>query len=159
VQYSHDVLRFHRVFMQDIIVPSLMNKGIEFSVSSLSMVPGIPIKPMLAKYILFHTLALSVYYFVYWLFLECFMINCKVSGTLFSSRVLTLVNPFKMYFSFLLFVCRITNGIPQALKLFQNKAFTCEYKYVFFISYFPFIIFTLFIVLTYDIIVMGDMKI
>jgi hypothetical protein len=55
--------------MQDIIVPSLMNKGIEFSVSSLSMVPGIPIKPMLAKYILFHTLALSVYYFVYWLFL------------------------------------------------------------------------------------------
>lgn len=56
----------------DIIVPTLMNKGIEFSVSSLSMVPGIPIKPMLAK---------------------------------------------------------ITNGIPQALKLFQNKAFTCEYKY------------------------------
>ncbi|KAK7340918.1 hypothetical protein VNO77_21636 [Canavalia gladiata] len=56
----------------DLIVPSLMNKGIDFSVSSLSMVPGIPIKPMLAK---------------------------------------------------------ITNGIPQALKLFQNKAFTCEYKY------------------------------
>jgi hypothetical protein len=26
---------------------------------------------------------------------------------------------------------RITNGIPQALKLFQNKAFTCEYKYAF----------------------------
>lgn len=23
---------------------------------------------------------------------------------------------------------RITNGVPQALKLFQNKAFTCEYK-------------------------------
>ncbi|MED6146118.1 hypothetical protein PIB30_031601 [Stylosanthes scabra] len=56
----------------DVIVPSLMNKGIDFSVSSLSMVPGIPIKPMLAK---------------------------------------------------------ITNGIPQALNLFQNKAFTCEYKY------------------------------
>ncbi|KAG4378181.1 hypothetical protein GLYMA_18G292900v4 [Glycine max] len=56
----------------DLIVPSLMNKGIDFSVSSLSMVPGIPIKPMLAK---------------------------------------------------------ITNGIPQALKLFENKAFTCEYKY------------------------------
>ncbi|XP_057436491.1 DNA ligase 6 isoform X2 [Lotus japonicus] len=34
----------------DIIVPSLMSKGIDFSVSSLSMVPGIPIKPMLAKY-------------------------------------------------------------------------------------------------------------
>lgn len=46
-------------FMQDLIVPSLMNKGIDFSVSSLSMVPGIPIKPMLAKYILFHILALS----------------------------------------------------------------------------------------------------
>lgn len=56
----------------DLVVPSLMNKGIEFSSSTLSMVPGIPIKPMLAK---------------------------------------------------------ITNGIPQALKLFQNKAFTCEYKY------------------------------
>ncbi|KAK7272987.1 hypothetical protein RIF29_14032 [Crotalaria pallida] len=56
----------------DLLVPSLMNKGIDFSVSSLSMVPGIPIKPMLAK---------------------------------------------------------ITNGIPQVLKLFQNKAFTCEYKY------------------------------
>ncbi|KAK7394186.1 hypothetical protein VNO78_14707 [Psophocarpus tetragonolobus] len=56
----------------DIIIPSLMNKGIDFSHSSLSMVPGIPIKPMLAK---------------------------------------------------------ITNGIPQALKLFENKAFTCEYKY------------------------------
>ncbi|XP_029127986.1 DNA ligase 6 [Cajanus cajan] len=56
----------------DLIVPSLMNKGIEFSVSNLSMVPGIPIKPMLAK---------------------------------------------------------VTNGIPQALKLFENKAFTCEYKY------------------------------
>ncbi|KAL2329535.1 hypothetical protein Fmac_017116 [Flemingia macrophylla] len=56
----------------DLIVPSLMNKGIDFSVSNLSMVPGIPIKPMLAK---------------------------------------------------------VTNGIPQALKLFENKAFTCEYKY------------------------------
>ncbi|XP_057757120.1 DNA ligase 6 isoform X1 [Arachis stenosperma] len=56
----------------DLIVPSLMNKGIDFSVSSLSMVPGIPIKPMLAT---------------------------------------------------------ITNGIPKALNLFQNKAFTCEYKY------------------------------
>ncbi|KAF3443459.1 hypothetical protein FNV43_RR13141 [Rhamnella rubrinervis] len=56
----------------DLVVPSLMNKGIGFSTSTLSMVPGIPIKPMLAK---------------------------------------------------------ITNGVPQALKLFQNKAFTCEYKY------------------------------
>ncbi|XP_061338342.1 DNA ligase 6 isoform X2 [Gastrolobium bilobum] len=55
-----------------LIVPSLMNTGIDFSVSNLSMIPGIPIKPMLAK---------------------------------------------------------ITNGIPQVLKLFQNKAFTCEYKY------------------------------
>lgn len=56
----------------DVLVPSLMEKGIEFSSNTLSMDPGIPIKPMLAK---------------------------------------------------------ITNGAPQVLKLFQNKAFTCEYKY------------------------------
>ncbi|KDO63180.1 hypothetical protein CISIN_1g0010451mg, partial [Citrus sinensis] len=56
----------------DLLIPSLMNKGIGFSASTLSMVPGVPIKPMLAK---------------------------------------------------------ITNGVPQVLKLFQNKAFTCEYKY------------------------------
>ncbi|KAK6279822.1 hypothetical protein POUND7_020089 [Theobroma cacao] len=56
----------------DLIVPSLMKEGIAFSSSTLSMVPGIPIKPMLAK---------------------------------------------------------ITNGVPEVLKLFQNKAFTCEYKY------------------------------
>ncbi|MCD9642954.1 hypothetical protein HAX54_030022 [Datura stramonium] len=56
----------------DVLVPSLMEKGIEFSSNTLSMAPGIPIKPMLAK---------------------------------------------------------ITNGTPQVLKLFQNKAFTCEYKY------------------------------
>ncbi|KAJ0042140.1 hypothetical protein Pint_18689 [Pistacia integerrima] len=57
---------------KDLIIPSLMSKGIGFSSSALSMVPGVPIKPMLAK---------------------------------------------------------ITNGVPQVLKLFQNKAFTCEYKY------------------------------
>lgn len=56
----------------DLLVPSLMKEGIAFSSSTLSMVPGIPIKPMLAK---------------------------------------------------------ITNGVPEVLKLFQNKAFTCEYKY------------------------------
>lgn len=56
----------------DLLIPSLMDKGINFSSSTLSMVPGIPIKPMLAK---------------------------------------------------------ITNGIPQGLKLFQGKAFTCEFKY------------------------------
>ncbi|GKU97649.1 hypothetical protein SLEP1_g10767 [Rubroshorea leprosula] len=56
----------------DLVVPLLMRKGITFSSSALSMVPGIPIKPMLAK---------------------------------------------------------ITNGVPQVLKLFQNKGFTCEYKY------------------------------
>ncbi|KAL0343398.1 UNVERIFIED_CONTAM: DNA ligase 6 [Sesamum angustifolium] len=33
----------------DLLIPSLMEKGIEFSSSTLSMVPGIPIKPMLAK--------------------------------------------------------------------------------------------------------------
>ncbi|KAK1281112.1 DNA ligase 1 [Acorus gramineus] len=56
----------------DILVPSLLSKGIEFSPTTLSMVPGIPIKPMLAK---------------------------------------------------------ITNGVPQALELYQGRAFTCEYKY------------------------------
>ncbi|XP_012491347.1 DNA ligase 6 isoform X1 [Gossypium raimondii] len=56
----------------DLLVPSLMKEGIAFSSSTLSMVPGIPIKPMLAK---------------------------------------------------------ITNGVPEVLELFQNKAFTCEYKY------------------------------
>ncbi|CAI9758419.1 unnamed protein product [Fraxinus pennsylvanica] len=56
----------------DLLVPSLMEKGVKFSSLTLSMVPGIPIKPMLAK---------------------------------------------------------ITNGASQVLKLFQNKAFTCEYKY------------------------------
>ncbi|KAF3646928.1 putative histone chaperone ASF1B-like [Capsicum annuum] len=56
----------------DVLVPSLMEKGVEFSSNTLSMAPGIPIKPMLAK---------------------------------------------------------ITNGVPQVLRLFQNKAFTCEYKY------------------------------
>ncbi|KAM7529810.1 hypothetical protein LguiB_033220 [Lonicera macranthoides] len=56
----------------DLLIPSVMEKGLQFSSMTLSMVPGIPIKPMLAK---------------------------------------------------------ITNGIPQVLKLFQNKAFTCEYKY------------------------------
>lgn len=56
----------------DLLVPLLMKKGIEFSASALSMVPGIPVKPMLAK---------------------------------------------------------ISNGVQQVLKLFQSKAFTCEYKY------------------------------
>ncbi|XP_010528512.1 PREDICTED: DNA ligase 6 isoform X2 [Tarenaya hassleriana] len=56
----------------DVVVPSLMEKGIEFSSSTLSMLPGIPIKPMLAK---------------------------------------------------------ISNGVQECVKLFQDKAFTCEYKY------------------------------
>ncbi|KAL1192368.1 DNA ligase 6 [Cardamine amara subsp. amara] len=56
----------------DVVVPSLMDKDIEFSTSTLSMVPGIPIKPMLAK---------------------------------------------------------IANGVQEFFKLFQDKAFTCEYKY------------------------------
>ncbi|KAJ7975786.1 DNA ligase [Quillaja saponaria] len=33
----------------DLVVPSIMNKGIEFSASSLSMAPGIPIKPTACK--------------------------------------------------------------------------------------------------------------
>ncbi|KAF9625607.1 hypothetical protein IFM89_024380 [Coptis chinensis] len=56
----------------DLLVPSLLSKGAEFSSSALSMVPGVPIRPMLA---------------------------------------------------------RITNGVSQALKLLQGRAFTCEYKY------------------------------
>ncbi|WOH10273.1 hypothetical protein DCAR_0729740 [Daucus carota subsp. sativus] len=56
----------------DLLIPSLMDHGIKFSSTTLSMVPGTPIKPMLAK---------------------------------------------------------ITNGIPQVLKLFSCKAFSCEYKY------------------------------
>ncbi|KAL8472656.1 hypothetical protein ACS0TY_029752 [Phlomoides rotata] len=56
----------------DLLIPSLMDKGTQFSSSTISMIPGIPIKPMLAK---------------------------------------------------------ITNGAPQVLKTFQNRAFTCEYKY------------------------------
>ncbi|KAI7749025.1 hypothetical protein M8C21_009931 [Ambrosia artemisiifolia] len=55
-----------------LLIPSVMDKGMEFSSETLSMVPGIPIKPMLAK---------------------------------------------------------ITNGVPQVLKLFQGKALTCEFKY------------------------------
>lgn len=56
----------------DLLVPSLLYKGATFSASSLAMVPGTPIPPMLA---------------------------------------------------------RITNGVTQALKLFNGRAFTCEYKY------------------------------
>ncbi|VVA94247.1 unnamed protein product [Arabis nemorensis] len=56
----------------DVVVPSLLDKDIEFSTSTLSMIPGIPIKPMLAK---------------------------------------------------------IANGVQDFFKLFQNRAFTCEYKY------------------------------
>ncbi|KAL8161820.1 hypothetical protein V2J09_013309 [Rumex salicifolius] len=33
----------------DVLVPSLMSKGMEFSSNTLEMVPGIPIRPMLAK--------------------------------------------------------------------------------------------------------------
>lgn len=38
-------------YAQDLLVPSLMGKGVMFSSNDLSMVPGTPIKPMLAKYV------------------------------------------------------------------------------------------------------------
>ncbi|KAJ0971603.1 hypothetical protein J5N97_019562 [Dioscorea zingiberensis] len=56
----------------DLLVPTLLKEGINFSASSLKMVPGTPIPPMLA---------------------------------------------------------RITNGVTQVLKIFQGRAFTCEFKY------------------------------
>ncbi|XP_020099451.1 DNA ligase 6 [Ananas comosus] len=56
----------------DLLIPSLLSKGITFSASTLAMVPGTPIPPMLS---------------------------------------------------------RITNGFVEVLKLFQGRAFTCEYKY------------------------------
>ncbi|KQK09223.1 DNA ligase 6 isoform X1 [Brachypodium distachyon] len=56
----------------DLLVPSLLREGTTFAASSLAMLPGTPIPPMLA---------------------------------------------------------RITNGLTQALKLFDGRAFTCEYKY------------------------------
>lgn len=40
----------HAVYVkQDLLVPSLMSKGIDFSASSLAMVAGTPIPPMLAR--------------------------------------------------------------------------------------------------------------
>lgn len=63
---------YNKIPNLDLLIPSLMEKGIQFSSSSISIIPGIPIKPMLAK---------------------------------------------------------ITNGVPEVLKIFQNRAFTCEYKY------------------------------
>ncbi|PKA59712.1 DNA ligase 1 [Apostasia shenzhenica] len=56
----------------NLLIPSLLSKGIEFSASALAVMPGTPIPSMLA---------------------------------------------------------RITNGVGQVLKLFQSRAFTCEYKY------------------------------
>ncbi|GAA0163652.1 DNA ligase [Lithospermum erythrorhizon] len=56
----------------NILIPMLLEKGTLFSSEALLMVPGVPIKPMLAK---------------------------------------------------------IANGASQILKTFENKAFTCEYKY------------------------------
>uniref|UniRef100_A0A0E0FRD0 DNA ligase n=2 Tax=Oryza TaxID=4527 RepID=A0A0E0FRD0_ORYNI len=56
----------------DLLIPSLLREGTAFSASSLAMITGTPIPPMLA---------------------------------------------------------RITNGLTQSLKLFNGRAFTCEYKY------------------------------
>lgn len=56
----------------NLLIPMLLEKGTFFSSQTLPMVPGVPIKPMLAK---------------------------------------------------------IANGASQIMKAFENKAFTCEYKY------------------------------
>lgn len=56
----------------DLLIPSLLREDTAFSASSLAMITGTPIPPMLA---------------------------------------------------------RITNGLTQSLKLFNGRAFTCEYKY------------------------------
>jgi hypothetical protein len=36
---------------QDLLVPSLLRAGTTFAASSLAMVPGTPIPPMLARYV------------------------------------------------------------------------------------------------------------
>lgn len=92
------------MMQQDLIVPLLMKKGIDFSSSTLSMVPGIPIKPMLAKYVCM-LLYLLIYIYIY----GSELILLPMGGIILRDG-------------------RITNGIPEVLKLFQNKAFTCEYK-------------------------------
>lgn len=53
-----------------------------------------------------------------------------VASTTTTIAIYILVFFLVLYFIAVLFVLcdRITNGIPQVLKLFQNKAFTCEYK-------------------------------
>lgn len=53
--------------VQDVLIPSLLSKGIEFSAHSIEMIPGTPILPMLARYICF--------LFAYLLFL-CYSCPC-----------------------------------------------------------------------------------
>lgn len=97
-------------FDQDVLVPSLMEKGIEFSSNTLSMAPGIPIKPMLAKYINY-----CVFVFI------SLLLYCTSSCCFFPDGAISYTLSIFAY-------DRITNGAPQVMKLFQNKAFTCEYK-------------------------------
>ena len=92
---------------QDLLIPSLMDHGIKFSSTTLSMVPGTPIKPMLAKYF------------------------CCCCHNYFKFEDIHTCNTL---YCLLCFCDRITNGIPQVLKLFSCKAFSCEYKYAVFFS-------------------------
>ncbi|KAF6137287.1 hypothetical protein GIB67_036324 [Kingdonia uniflora] len=85
----------------DILVPSLVSKGIDFTSETLSMVPGIPIMPMLARSAHNHTLSTFV----------------EFAPPLYHNVLAY------SYFA------RITNGVSQILKLFEGRAFTCEYKY------------------------------
>ena len=93
------------IICQDLLVPTLLREGTTFAASSLEMVPGTPIPPMLARYV--HVWCCFQYNFFVWL-----------------------VTYFRLYWWFRYFFFRITNGITQALKLFHGRAFTCEYKWV-----------------------------
>ena len=118
--FSRCSFRLWLVIKQDLVVPSVMNKGIEFSSSTMSMMPGIPIKPMLAKYIFYfiylfmlllaqtcmECIFFSIYFLFFFLVVESQMVFLKHWSS-FKIRLL-LVNTSKSIFlsaSFLLTFC------------------------------------------------------